>query len=495
MGVSLYTSRVILRTLGVEDFGIYNVVGGVVAMFSLISGSLSAAIGRYITFELGRKNVERLKTIFSSAVTIQFILALGICVLAEIIGVWFLNNKMNIPVERKEAANWVFQCSILTFMINLVSIPYNAVIIAHEHMKSFAYISILEVILKLFIVLALSITIFDRLKFYAILMLIVAVIMCFVYYYYCKHNFKECTYSLVYDKILLKEMMSFAGWNFIGSGSFILMTQGVNILINLFFGVTVNAARGIAAQVDGVVNQFVTNFMTALNPQIIKSYASKDKEYMLFLVCKGSKYSYFLMLFFALPIFIEANTVLILWLKVVPEYTVLFLRLTILISLLSVISNTLVTSVLATGYIKKYQIIVGGLGMLVFPFAYFSYKLGFSPEVAYFIQFFIFIIQLAVRLFLLSNLIGLRISRFVKEVLMKIVFVTVAAMFVPAVIYCVLPPSFSRFLLILILGNIISILSIYIFGLERNERTLLRDKSNLFFQKVIDRVKFLFVKY
>ena len=279
MAVSLYTSRVVLNTLGVEDFGIYNVIGGVVAMFSVISGGLSAAISRYITFELGQGNTAKLKSVFSSSVTIQIGLALLIFVLAEIGGVWFLNEKMNLPESRIGAANWVLQCSILTFMVNLISVPYNAAIIAHERMQAFAYISIIEVVLKLLIVYILVIFSFDKLKLYGILLLAVACVIRIAYGIYCKRNFKECTYHFTFNKALLKEMMGFAGWNFIGAFAGVLRDQGVNIVINLFCGPVINAARAMAFQVNVAVNGFATNFMTAINPQITKSYASGDYLY------------------------------------------------------------------------------------------------------------------------------------------------------------------------------------------------------------------------
>ena len=380
MAVSLYTSRIILNTLGVEDFGIYNVVGGVVAMFSIISGSLSAAISRFITYELGREGYDRLKVIFSSAVTIQVILAFLICILAEVGGVWFLNTQMNIPVERVVAANWVLQCSIFTFMINLISIPYNAAIIAHERMKAFAYVSILEVVLKLLVAFALYIVIFDKLKVYAVLLLIVALIIRFVYAYYCKRHFKECTYRFIYDKEVLREMAGFAGWNLIGSSAGVLKDQGVNIVINLFCGTTVNAARGIAVQVNNATQSFVRNFMTALNPQITKSYASSDSEYLMKLLYKGSRLSFYMLLLLSLPIIIETDCILSVWLKVVPEHTVNFVRLILVLAMCESISLPLITVMLATGKIRNYSIIVGGLNMMNFPFSYLLLYWGFEPE-------------------------------------------------------------------------------------------------------------------
>ena len=307
MAVSLYTSRVVLNALGVEDFGIYNVVGGVVAMFSVLSGSLSTAISRFITYELGKGNKENLNKIFSSAVTIQFGLAGIIILLAETIGIWFLNIKMNIPEVRMEAANWVFQFSILTFAINLISVPYNASIIAHEKMSAFAYISILEAVGKLTIAYLITISPIDKLIFYAILMCAVALVVRLTYGNYCKRHFSECTYHFSWDKLLLKQMFGFAGWNFIGASSAILRDQGGNVVINLFCGPTVNAARGIAFQVNNAVNQFVTNFMTALNPQITKSYASGDKEYMMTLIFQGARLSFYMLFLLSLPILVNTH--------------------------------------------------------------------------------------------------------------------------------------------------------------------------------------------
>ena len=266
MVVSLYTSRVILNALGVEDFGIYNVVGGVVAMFTVISGSLSAAISRFITYELGKGDQSKLNRIFSASVTIQLLLSLIIVVLIESVGVWFLNAKMTIPINRIVAGNWVLQFSVITFVLNLVSVPYNAAIIAHEKMVAFAYISILEVVGQLLIALLIDFSPIDRLVFYALLMCVVAIIVRVAYGLYCKRNFEECTYHWHWDKDILCTMFSFAGWNFIGATSAILRDQGGNIVINLFCGPTVNAAKGISMQVNSAITAFVRNFMTALKP-------------------------------------------------------------------------------------------------------------------------------------------------------------------------------------------------------------------------------------
>lgn len=471
MVVSLYTSRVVLNALGVEDFGIYNVVGGVVAMFSVISGSLSAAISRFITFELGRGDGAGLKKTFSAAVTIQLILSLVVVVLIDTVGVWFLNAKMTIPADRLAAANWVLQFSIVTFVINLISVPYNATIIAHERMSAFAYISIFEAAGKLAIAFLITASPIDRLVFYAILMCVVAVSVRLMYGYYCKKHFTECVYSFHWDKNLLKRMFGFAGWQFFGSGSYILMTQGVNILLNIFYGPVVNAARGIAVQVDGVVQQFVNNFTTAINPQITKSYAANDNEYMFNLIYSGAKYSFFLVLLMSVPIILETETILYLWLKNVPEHTVSFLRLILAIELLYVLSNTMMTAMLATGRIKKYQIIVGGTGMLVFPLSWIFFKFGFAPEVAFVIQFIIFVVQLIYRLFLLHSMIGMPVKDFIHKVIIRAMVVAFISFFIPSIIHCFIDfDGIFKLILVVIISLLSTIVTIYYAGLTDNEK-------------------------
>lgn len=485
MLISLYTSRVILQTLGVKDYGIYNVVGGVVTMFSILSGSLSAAISRFITYELGKGDTKKLSTIFSSVVNIQIGLSLIIVLLAETIGLWFLNVKMNIPADRMYASNWVYQLSILTFVLGLISVPYSAVIVAYERMSTFAYIGIFETTAKLVVVYMLLLFTCDKLILFATLMAMIALIIRFIYGVYCKRHFEECNYKFVYDNTLFKKMFSFAGWNFLGAGSALLMSQGVNILMNMFFGVTLNVARGIANQVDNAVQQFVNNFTTAINPQITKSYATDNLSYMHQLVSVGSKYSFFLTWFFALPILLETNRILSIWLKVVPEYSVLFLKLTIGISLISVISNTLVTSMLATGDIKKYQIIVGGLGMTIFPLVYIAYKIGLPPATSYLIHMTIFIAQLCFRLYLLRNMIKLPIMYFVKNTLLPDVKVLLASSFMPLLLLYSMQDTFFRFLVICIVCVCSTIGSIYIIGLTKSERALINQYMLKFKARII----------
>ncbi len=384
MAVSLYTSRITLNALGVEDYGIYNVVGGFVGMFSMLSGSLSSAISRFITFELGRGDQKRLNTVFSTSVIIQLVLSLIIVVLVESFGVWFLTHKMVIPADRIFAAKWVLHLSLLSFVFGLISLPYNATIIAHEKMSAFAYLSLLDVFWKLLIAYLLTMTLSDRLILYASLLCGISLVMRLIYGIYCKLNFEECkNFRWVFDQKLFKEMFGFAGWNLIGASSAVLRDQGGNILINtLGGGPVVNAARGIASQVNAAVGGFVSNFMTALNPQITKSYASGDYKYMMTLIFQGARLSFYMLLILSLPIIISTSYILTLWLNIVPEYTVIFVRLVLVFAMCESISNPLITAMLATGNIKNYQIVVGGLQLMNLQLSYVLLKLGFP---AYFV--------------------------------------------------------------------------------------------------------------
>ena len=485
MAVSLFTSRVILNTLGVEDYGINNVVGGIVTMFSVLSGSLSSSISRFITFELGKGNIERLKTIFSTGVNIQLGMSVLIIIIAEAVGIWFLNAKMNIPADRMVAANWVFQCAILTFVLNLLSVPYNAAIIAHEKMSAFAYISVVEVTLKLIIVYMLTISPFDRLKTYAVLLLWVGAVIRFIYGYYCKRHFEECTYHFVFDKPVLKEMTGFAGWNFLGNGAYMLNTQGVNILMNLYFGVAVNAARGIATQVDAALKQFVNNFTTAVNPQITKSYAQGDLAYMHKLVCRSAKFSAFLMMFFAVPIILETNTILTIWLKTVPDYAVIFLQWIIISSFMdTVLANSLVTSMFATGKIKRYQIIVTTVGCLVFPLSWIAFKLGFEPQVGYILYFFIYTILLFVRLYLLKDMVKLPVMMYIREVLYKLAPVIVVGFAIPGILILTMDAGWLRLILVCLLSVLVTAASEYFIGLSNKEKDFVAEKIKLVIGKI-----------
>lgn len=485
MSVSLYTSRVVLNALGVEDFGIYNVVGGIVAMFTVLSGSLSAAISRFITYELGKENQENLNKIFSSAVTIQLGLAGIILLLAESIGLWFLNFKMNIPISRMEAANWVFQFSIFTFAINLISVPYNASIIAHERMSAFAYISILEAIGKLTIAFLIAISPMDKLTFYAILMCVVAFIVRLTYGNYCKRHFSECTYHFSWDKQLLKQMFGFAGWNFIGASSAILRDQGGNIVINLFCGPTVNAARGIAFQVNNAVNQFVTNFMTALNPQITKSYASGDKEYMMTLIFQGARLSFYMLFLLSLPILINTHYILTLWIKMVPEHAIAFVQLTLIFALSESISQPLITAMLATGKIRNYQIIVGGLQMMNLPISYIFLRIGFFPEIVIIIAIIISQSCLIARLLMLRKMINISLKKYMKKVYCNIITVMIISSIIPFMLTINNDETFLTFILQSFITIACTIITIYYIGCSKSEKLFIKNKL----QKIVHKDK------
>lgn len=485
MAITLYTSRVILNALGVEDYGIYNVVGGVVAMFSLISGSLSNAISRFITFELGRGNIKRLGIIFSTSVNIQLGLSLLILILGAVIGGWFLNTHINIPEGRMTAANWVLYCSLLMFCINLISIPYNACIIAHEHMAAFAYVSILEASLKLLICYLIVVSPVDKLISYAILLVIVALIIRFVYGIYCNRHFEECHYRLIYDRTLLRQMGSFAGWQFLANGCWLFNTQGVNILINMFFGVALNAARGIATQVDGAIQQFVNNFMTAVNPQITKNYAAGRIKEMFILVCRGAKFSYFLLMLFAIPVMLETEYVLTLWLKNVPDYTVVFLRLTIIGSMLNMLGGTGLTACFATGRIKTYSIWITSVGILVFPLTWIAFKCGLPVESTYIIFIIVYIGVTIVRLYIMKGLLHFPPILFVRKVVVPMLIVTPIAIILPYLVVNLLTPSFWRLCITIVASLISSSVTIFFIGLTGSERNVVAEKAKDICKKFI----------
>lgn len=489
MCVSLYTSRIVLSALGVEDYGIFNVVGGVVAMFSLLSGSLSSATSRFLTFELGKGDSEKLSKVFSSSVTIQIVLSVIVIAFAETIGLWFLNHKMVIPDSRMNAANWVFQLSVFSFVINLISIPYNAAIIAHERMSAFAYISIFEAVSKLIVAYCLVISPIDRLVLFAIMTSIIAIIIRMIYGIYCRKHFKECSFQFVYDKPLLKTMFSFAGWNFIGSSSALLRDQGNNILINIFFGPTVNAARGIANQVNTAIYSFVTNFLTALNPQITKSYAAGDRQYMMTLILQGSRLSFYILLLLSLPVIINTRYILQLWLGQVPEHTVNFIQLVLVFGMLESISSPLITAVQATGNIRKYQIVVGGIQMLNLPVSFVLLRNGANPESVFIVAIIISQLCLASRLFMLRYLIDLKVSVFIKKVYMNIIIVSVASFILPAALTFTFSDSLIGFVLLCISSLVSTLFVEFYIGCSRMERQFVVSKVKTIIKKKYDKIK------
>jgi O-antigen/teichoic acid export membrane protein len=470
MCVGLYTSRVVLNALGVNDYGVYNVVGGVVAMFSLFTNSLSAAISRFFAFALGKQDEKQLNSVFSTSVSIQLIMATAIVFAAEILGFLFL-NRLNIPADRFEAAHWVFHFAILSFAINVVSVPYNAAIVAHEKMSAFAYISILEAVLKLIIAFVISVSSFDKLITYALLMVLVAIIIRATYGIYCRINFQECRYRFNFDRAMLKEMSGFAGWNFFGSAAYLFNTQGVNIVTNLFFGVATNAARGITNQVEGVVKQFVSSFTIAINPQITKSYAAENLDYMHSLVCRGAKFSYLLMLFFVVPLMFEAETVLSLWLKNFPPEATLFLKLSLVGTMFDMLGNSTANAAWATGNIKRYYIIVSSVGCLVFPISWICFALGCDAYFAYIVFAVVYAIVMLVKVYIIKDLVKFPTKKFYTDVLFKIFPTTVISFILPFIsYYCLKDYGLYRFFVV-VAASVISVMcSILALGLSKGER-------------------------
>ena len=356
VGVSLYTSRVVLANLGISDYGLYNVIGGFVSMFYMITASLTQAVSRFITFELGKNDMKKLEDTFSTSVFILFILSLVVVLLAETIGLWFVNYKLNIDADRIVAANWVYQFTVLAFVLEMLSIPYSALIVSHEKMGMFAFVTIMKVILMLGVALLLSVSPLDTLIFYGILTFAVSLGVQGMYYVYCRCNFRESSVHIHFDKDLFNKMFGFAGWNFLSTVASMLSSQGVNMMLNIFFGTPVNAARGIAGQINGTAGAFSRNFTMALSPQITKSYASGDKRYSKTLVCQGAKYSFLLLLMVALPVMLETDYVLSLWLKEVPPYASAFVQLQLAYALVDVLVYTNLVLNNATGKIKTYQL-------------------------------------------------------------------------------------------------------------------------------------------
>ena len=484
MAVSLYTSRVILNTLGVEDYGVYNVTGGVITMFAFLNTSMSSSTQRYITFALGRGDKKRLNVVFNTSIQIHILISILVFVLGETIGLWFVLNKLVIPEGREVAAMWVYQCSILSSIVGIMSVPYNADIIANERMSAFAYISILDVILKLIIVFILVVTPVDKLIFYSILVVCVQIFIRYVYAKYCSIHFEEVKILKMIDKRLLKEMSTFAGWSFFGNFACVLYGQGVNILLNVFFGPVTNAARGIAVQVQGAVQQFAGNFQMAINPQITKSYASGNIQQMHNLMFRSSRFSFYLLYFFILPVLLETSYVLTLWLKIVPDNTVIFTRIMLLIVLLNPFSSPLTIANQATGRIKLYQIIVGITLMSILPISYIVLKLGAPSYSVFIVHFVIELIAVFLRVIMLKKLISLSIIEYVKSVYGYVVIVLCLSPILPYFVRTFISEGFQRLVIVSFTSAISVMLIGYIFGLTKGERFMINSKISSIIMRI-----------
>lgn len=470
MVISFFTARVTLNALGVTDYGINNVVGGLVSIFSLISGSLSGTVSRFITFGLGEGNMEKLKRIFSTSVNIHIILVIIVVIAIETVGVWFLNNKMVIPAERLYAANWVLQCSVVSFAFGLFSVPYNAAIIAHEKMTAFAYMTIFDAASRLAIIGGVYYYNGDKLILFALMLMAQAVIRQSIYLIYCKRKFEECTYHAVWDKELNKSMFGFAGWSFIGTIADVMNDQGVNIAINMFTGPAINAARGIAMQVNSILGQFSGGVVTSISPQITKNYASENLHRVYSLTFKGTRMSYYLYMFVAMPVLFEVEFLLQIWLGQVPEHTVLFARLTLILTLAQFPTYMLGTAQSATGVIRNYKIVVGCILLLNFPISYFLLKIGLFPEITLVVAIIISQINLVAQLLFLRHSMNYPVMGFFLRVYLNVYIVTILAAVIPAICYFSMESSWLRLFVVGGVSVISSILSIYYIGCNRSER-------------------------
>lgn len=482
--IGLYTSRVILNALGVTDYGIYNVVGGVVAMFGFINGSMGTATSRFLTYELGKENDPvRMRHVFSTALLIHLGICVFVLILSETIGLWYIYNKLVLPPDRLTAALWVFQFSILTSLIAIISVPYNAAIVSHEKMSAFAYISIYEVAMQLVVAITVKYITYDKLITYGLLLMLVQISVRIIYGIYCSKKFKEVKGKFIFDSTTSKEMIRFAFWIMNGSLAVIGYTEGLNLLLNLFFGPTINAARGIAVTIQSKVIGFCNNFQMAVNPQITKSYASNDLQYMYQLICNSSKYSLYLVFFLSFPIILETKYILKIWLGLVPDYTDVFVQITLIIGMIDALRMPINTAIHATGRIKLFQSIEGTSLLLVLPVSYIFLKYGYSPICVFLIQLLIFIIVHAERVFIVCPTIGMPKKMYFKQVVWEPFKVLIPASILPLFFKfnSITTNEFLNFLFVSMFALLCTALSILYIGLDK----LMRGKiKNLIFSKI-----------
>lgn len=473
MMIGLYTSRVVLKVLGVEDYGVYEVVGGIIAFFTFLNTTMAAATQRFLTYELGRGDHDRLHKVFCTALNIHILIGVVVVLLAESVGIWFIDNKLNIPPDRIFAAHVVFQSSLLTAVMSITQVPYNALIIAHEKMSVYAYVSVIGSLLKLLLVLLVGIISYDHLILFAIFMFVKEAIVLITYRVYCLSKFSESKYKLFWDRQLVREIGGFAGWNLSAHLVNMAKNQGVNVLLNIFYGPICNAARGIATQVQGTLLQFSDNFQVATVPQITKRYASGDLDGSNNLIIKGSKISMLLFIIVMLPIIIEAETLLNLWLVEVPPHAIAFTRLCLLAALFNAFSGLLVYGALATGKVKKYQIVMSLIISLQFFIVWILFSLGVEPEIMYITEMLCYLFALFARLALLKGMIQFPISRYLNEVVFRCVLVCVLSPIVPYFLHGIIEGLFVRIICVFTSSILISGLLSFFIALTKHERLMI----------------------
>ena len=479
--VSLFTVRLVLNALGAEDYGIYNVVGGVVTMFSFLTGAMSTATQRYLSFALGKRDLDLYQKTFSLSMLIYLGLCAAVVLLSETFGLWFVYNKLIIPAERLNAALWVYHCSVLSFVFSVMTAPYMASIVSHEHMSVYAFMSLFDVFLKIAVVIFLYYLPFDSLKLYAVLLCSCCFLTTSIYKIICRIKYPECRFSFYWNRPQFKEMLSFMGWNFFGAAVGVAKNQGLNIILNLYFGPIVNAARAVAGQVNGAVTGFAGNFSSAIRPQIVKTYAMGKKAEHVSLLFQGSQGTFLLMYLFTLPLILEAPYVLDLWLKNPPGNTVLFVRLTLIDALIDSVSWPIMSAAQATGKIKLYQSTVGGILLLNFPVSWVALALGAPAYAVFIVSILITVIAFLVRVVIVSRLVGFSLRRFLKSVLIPIFIVSLAATFPVTALFLLLPDGIVSLVCVSAASLILlSFLSFYII-LSPSQR----DKVRLFLKSKI----------
>lgn len=478
MAVALYTSRVVLNTLGVEDYGIFNVVGGIVSMLSFFNSSMATSTQRFLNYEMGRNNSDGLRDVFVNAVNAHYLIGAITVIGLETAGLWFVYNKLNVPAGQFDAAVWVFHCSVLSLFISIISTPYNAAIIANERMGVYAYYSIIEVVLKLLIVYLLVVIPYNKLIVYGLLTLAVSVVMRILYNVYCIRNFAECKYRWSWNVQLMKKMFFFSGWMLFGCISDMLSKQGVNVLINIFFGPVFNAARAIAVQVQTAVNSFVTNFMTAVRPQIIKSYSAGDFRHMYRLVFSSSKLSFYLLFVLTTPVLIYTDLILQLWLKQVPEYCVLFTRLVLVELLISSAYVPIAQINHASGKIRNYQMAISIIFLVSFFLTYVLYKMGMPVYSTFILSVVLAVVGLFARVFILKRDNDFPASEYLLRVMLPLLPVAALSLAVPLLIYYYTDTTILSFILNSFAGLVSSVIMIWTIGLDKKEKSFITEKIN-----------------
>ena len=476
MGMGLYTSRVVLHSLGVTDYGLYNVIGGIIAMFGFLNGAMTNTTSRFIAYYLGKANEGMLKKVFSMTLLIHLLIAIIIIAIGETIGLWYLQNKLVITPGRESAAFWLYQFSIAATIINILYIPFDAAIVAHERMKAFAYIAIIDAILKLLTALMITHAPFDKLVFYGILMLFITFIDITCYIVYCFKHFLEVSVKLLFDKALFQQMMGFTGWSMFGNFAYLFYNYGINLILNLFFGTAVNAARGIAVQVENVVRQFASNIQTAMNPQIIKSYAEEDYERTTDLIFASSRYCFYLILLITMPVLIECNFILSIWLVSVPEHTVNFLRITLLLCLLDTLSTPLFTGNLATGKIKRYNLYICAVSYTMMPITFLSVKHLMIPETAFVCLLICKIIEQIARVIVSHRNLKIVYRKYFKKVIIPVFIVFMTSFLASFLIKQNIGSSQLSSFVTLVITFCLVIVAILSFGLSKAELSYIYNK-------------------